>query len=530
MSYEEMYDIYRYEGKRYFHEIFPLHLAKAKREKDTIQWATAHRYRSWDFDSMEMALKSLDTAVSIIKQYKTIDQTTLDSTMASIHYARSAVFHYNDLDEKVVQELLKSLHLSKRSNRIGLMVNTLCHLAYLKAAYGEEIEGIQLQRKTLEFVRKRHKHPEYESLYLECTFNLGYCYLFAAKLDSAGTYINKSIELADELGDKFYNPEDLAVLKAQLDYYEDNFEKARDSLTKYAKMESGTTKADRYYYLGMIEGKLGHNPEKMEYFSSIDSIMKAFNYPLIDNINEVYQFLLKDAIIQRNEQKEREYLDILVHYDSLLTRTQNRLEEITLKELDVPLQEEETSILHGVISSKNKLIQLFYFLLALSLFGLSSYYLKYKSTKNRLVYAMNHPVKVNTRNDSDLSAPPVKEIEKSVLQSILEKLDQWESQKKFLNHAVSQQSLAKNLGTNSAYLSQAINHHKGQNFASYLKDLRITYAINNLKENPILANTYSMVQIAEMYGFNSITVFNKALKSKIGVTPGAFLRELSKAS
>ncbi|GLU45104.1 AraC family transcriptional regulator [Allomuricauda sp. NBRC 101325] len=93
------------------------------------------------------------------------------------------------------------------------------------------------------------------------------------------------------------------------------------------------------------------------------------------------------------------------------------------------------------------------------------------------------------------------------------------------NH-ITQQSLAKKLNTNSAYLSKAINVYKRQNFASYLREVRINYAIANLKQNPEILQTKSMIQIAEMYGFNSLSVFTKSFKSKTGITPGVFFKKL----
>jgi len=117
-------------------------------------------------------------------------------------------------------------------------------------------------------------------------------------------------------------------------------------------------------------------------------------------------------------------------------------------------------------------------------------------------------------------------LDEEIVAKVLRNLKDWEEQKGFLDSNLTQQTLAKELNTNSAYLSQVINVHKKQNFASYLKDLRITYAINDLKSNPGIVQTKSMVQIAEMYGFNTVGVFSKAFKDKIGVTPEVFFKRI----
>lgn len=119
-----------------------------------------------------------------------------------------------------------------------------------------------------------------------------------------------------------------------------------------------------------------------------------------------------------------------------------------------------------------------------------------------------------------------RKVKKELLGEILEKLSSWEDQNGFLDSKITLDSLAKQLNTNSSYLSKAINTHKNKNFASYLKDTRISYAINHLKENPEVIKTKSMIQIAEMYGFNSLSVFTKSFKNKAGVTPGVFFKKI----
>ncbi len=117
-------------------------------------------------------------------------------------------------------------------------------------------------------------------------------------------------------------------------------------------------------------------------------------------------------------------------------------------------------------------------------------------------------------------------VKSELLEEILEKLTFWEEQNRFLDNKTSLHILAKKLNTNSSYLSKVINTYKNKNFASYLKDIRITYAINHLKENPEIVKTKSMIQIAEMYGFNSLNVFTKSFKNKTGVTPGVFFKRI----
>lgn len=532
LSYEDIKTIWLDDNQKYLNEFFDIHKAKAIKEGNIVEWAHAYRYKASSLRySNKDCFKTLDTAVTIAKKLKKVNRTEYDRFLIYAHWSRGAISFYLNMDEKATDSFIKCFRLAKKMNELDMMIASLNILAYLKAAYGQESEGIELQQNTLKFIKKnRLKIPDYKFLRFEGIWNLAYCYAFIRNVDSARFYIDQSIPLINQGNDMSFIHEDLVVLEAQIDYYQGNIVQAKDTLLKYAKIDTGTTKADRLYYLGMIEGKFGNPNDKAHYFQSIDSIMNALDYPLVDNINEVYQFLLKGAIADRDENKEKEYLNRLIYYDSLLVKTQNRLEEITLKEFDLPMQEEEVSLLSSMVSTKDKWLQMFYVLCAVLLFGMSGYYLKYRNTKKRLEFVMANPISVEVPYLPRQSPGCKKGVDEEVQLEILEKLAQWEAEEAFLDHVVNQHSLAKDLGTNSAYLSHTINCHKGQNFASYLKDLRITHAINHLKENPDMANSHSMVQIAEMFGFNSISVFNKALKAKIGVTPGAFLKKLSKSA
>ena len=121
-------------------------------------------------------------------------------------------------------------------------------------------------------------------------------------------------------------------------------------------------------------------------------------------------------------------------------------------------------------------------------------------------------------------------IDDSVVKSTLLKLEQWELQHGYLDNTIDQNKLANIVETNSTYLSKIVNVYKNQNFSNYLKDLRISYAINFIKENPDLVKTHSLIQLAEQFGFNSIDVFVRAFKAKAGMTPASFFKHLKKSN
>jgi len=419
--------------------------------------------------------------------------------------------------------LFKVLITQKKTNNKDLTIRTLSILASIKAEFGQESEAILLQKRTLRFLEEnRDELIEYDDLKLDILSRTARCYAYNMEIDSAHAYANQALEISKGLN-RVSIVSGLKVLKAQLEYYAGDIVKAKKVLEYYVKDEKGTSKADTQFYLGMIEGKLGNLNGKKKYFESYDSIMKKFNYPLYDNSNEVYQFLLKEAVNDGNTALADHYLNRVVYYDSLLLITQKNLREITLKKFDLPMQEEEKELLGNIISSKSKWLTWLYVMCGCMLIGLTAYFIKYKRTKNRLARLMGGNL---TLEKTDVSKETKEQLDEETVAKVLQNLQIWEQRKGFLENSLTQQSLAKELNTNSSYLSKVINVHKSKNFASYLKDIRITYAINDLKENPKIVKTKSMIQIAEMYGFNSISVFTKCFKDKTGVTPGVFFKRI----
>ncbi|WP_318344887.1 helix-turn-helix domain-containing protein [Flagellimonas baculiformis] len=526
MDYKEMYDLLVSSEDSLFNaKVFHAYARKAKSGKDTLELAKALRLRSYDLGISD-GLKSIDSAISVANSIQKRKTKEYDDFMALTYYTKANILYSNYDDEKAVEAFIQCFNFSKKINHYDLMIRTLAILANIKAEFGQESEAILLQRRNMEFLEERKNEVlDYKEVHLENLCCMARCFAFNEDTDSATVYINKGLQLAMEEKEKPIINE-LRILEAQINYYEGRLLKARDTLEKYVREESGTSKADIQFYLGMIEGKLGNTENKRRYFESYDSIMGRFDCPLYDNSNEVYQFLLKEAINNNEKQLVDRYLDRLVYYDSLLLKTQKNLREITLKKFDLPMQEEEKQLLGNIISTKNTWLTWLYVISGVMLIGLAAYYIKYTTTKKKLNHAMSHSILLESEGYEGSTQVLENKLDEETADMVLKNLKIWEEQQGFLDNALTQQSLAKKLNTNSSYLSKVVNTYKGQNFANYLKDLRITHAVNHLKENPEIVKTKSMIQIAEMYGFNSVGVFSTAFKNKIGVTPGVFFKQL----
>lgn len=81
-------------------------------------------------------------------------------------------------------------------------------------------------------------------------------------------------------------------------------------------------------------------------------------------------------------------------------------------------------------------------------------------------------------------------------------------------------SLAKILGTNRTYLSEAINQHYNLNYSNLMSSIRIDAAREMLSSYEY--DHYSIQGIATHVGFKSVSAFNASFKKITGITPSYF--------
>ena len=123
----------------------------------------------------------------------------------------------------------------------------------------------------------------------------------------------------------------------------------------------------------------------------------------------------------------------------------------------------------------------------------------------------------------ELSRKP--DISQEVVDKVLEQLDKFEKERKFLDNKMTLSKLAVILDVNSKYLSQIIAHFKGKGVVEYLNDLRIDYILDQMQKDRKLLH-YSNRSLASEARFNSERTFYNAFRSRTGITPAFFLEQL----
>ncbi|EDM42920.1 helix-turn-helix, AraC type [unidentified eubacterium SCB49] len=113
--------------------------------------------------------------------------------------------------------------------------------------------------------------------------------------------------------------------------------------------------------------------------------------------------------------------------------------------------------------------------------------------------------------------------------AILERLEVFENSTNFTNPKMSLTLIAKQLKTNTKYISEIIRTHKNKNFNTYINELRINYIIKLMQEEPQYLN-YKVSYLAEKSGFSSHSAFTVVFKSITKITPKQFVTFLKKSN
>jgi tetratricopeptide (TPR) repeat protein len=109
---------------------------------------------------------------------------------------------------------------------------------------------------------------------------------------------------------------------------------------------------------------------------------------------------------------------------------------------------------------------------------------------------------------------------------IIERLKSLEKTNFFIAQDCNLYNTAKQIDTNTTYLSKTLNTYKKQSFNQYLNELRIRYILIQLKENTKL-RAYTLKAISTEVGYKSINTFTKAFKAHTGLTPSYYIKQLA---
>ncbi|MGZ0014596.1 helix-turn-helix domain-containing protein [Yeosuana sp. AK3] len=496
------------------------HLKKAKNENNHLEIARAY----YSFITWENLNKDLAYCDSIIDITKNSDYRAYPTN----GYLLKAQLYYKNSDfVKALDNYIIANDWAIKKQFEPLQIESVLGIAAIKNVWGQHEEALGMYRSNyFEIIQSPNYMDDLYFEYIELARNFSLSLIRNNEPDSALFIVKNAMKNAHEAQDliSYY---DLGKVHATANFYLKKYPNTLDSLLKFSPKYSDIVLADSYYMMAKIYQYKNNHLLAEKYFKKIDSIHQSLGDPFPE-LKDVYNELYKYSKKRGENEKQLYYLNQLLAVDSILDLNYNSVNEKMRLDYDIPQFKKVKANLTRKLAMKEQQLWL-YIVLSILIISilLFIYFKRQQKLKGRLHKLLQTDVIENTEvifKDTKTSSI---EMSKDTINDILEQLSSFEKSKGYLSKDITLHSLAKEFNTNSSYLSSIINQVKQINFATYLKNMRIINAINEIKKNRELLK-YSMNGLADEFGFSTAESFSKAFREKTGVKPSYFLDELRK--
>ncbi|MCT3728502.1 helix-turn-helix domain-containing protein [Elizabethkingia anophelis] len=490
--------------------------------------------------------------VSYIDSIKT---TMKDNNVNNLSYGyfKCGDIYYNTRDyRRSLSSYLSALEYAKKSEdkkSVVLIKNAIGDIKYTTNDYEE---ALNIFRQNYDYIKTKEKQDP--NNYLSILFSLTNTYNATKKYDSAYMYgnIGKSKCL---LYDKkyYFKMFDLSVHISE--YYLGNYNKSITGLKnniEFFKKNSINNLQVSYMYLSMNYKILNDKDRYLYYFNKLDSLQKVTNHT--DKILiELYEKSLNYYKEIGNKDEQLYLVNRLIDLNKTIYESKYNFSKEIHQKYDTPELIEEKEKLISDLKVRNTLLYwwlgggllllfLFIYLYSINRKKMKLYKLHaqklinirkddqniLKSTiiesENQLPITIDKPSFQKPEQNID-SIESKTQIPTSVKQAIIIKLQNFENEKKFTAQNITLYSLARDFETNRDYLSKMINELKEKNFSQYLNELRINFAIEELKDNRKL-RLKTIAAIASDMGFSNAESFTRAFKYVTGTLPSYYIKAL----
>ena len=513
------------------------YLQKAKTEKNIDKIEEGYVLMHFN-ETLPKALKYLDSLQSITKLSKK------NTYPARVYLLKGNLFFRFDHGKEALDNYILGLKYAKEKGNKRQIAFADISIAYLNNYIGKHSEAAKKLRHYL-FNAPYLSESELSDIHL----NLTSTYLDLEKMDSAQVFINEGL-MTSKSKDNIYRYNEYLSLLGLYQLKQKKYQEAINNLSKckeyFIKTQANALSISyATLYLGKSYAGLGQKEKAVESFIAIDSIFQKTNNTFPE-LREAYSYLIQYFKEKNDKEKQLYYIDRFLKVHEKLDSQFRYIAKELPKQYDVPnLIKEKENIISNLKNRKKAYYLLIGVLMLLLLFVIYLFYRskksekKYRKIAQELLQSVYEKLKIEKSQDSvlnnssssiqpnDIEDKVIRVTSEDIAQEILEELNAFETNELFLQKGITLSSLAKQIRTNSRYLSEVINIYKGKNFATYLNDLRIDYAIRRLA-NDKRFRSYKIPFIAEGLGYNNEQAFAMAFKKRTGTPVSIYLKEIEK--
>ncbi len=479
-----------------------------------------------------------------------------DLKYTGLAYNKLALIYYmeRDLEKSLHYELLAENTLSKTNDLYNLNKSRY-GIGTIYYFVGDYDKALSFFTKTADYYKNQNSYNDLRG-YISSLEYVVKNYIALNRSNDAARYLNILNEEIKKLKKHHLEIENayVSLLKGQKLYsqkqYSSSLEHLQNALPIIKNNDDFVNEHLIYLYLGKNLWELNHDEKAVEQFNKIDLLYTEKKYMDL-NLLEAYTFLIAYHKKTKNASMQLFYTEKLLKANNQLQNEYKNLSKILHTKFETKKLETSRNNLQKELKLeiyRKYIIVGGAFLIIIFLIGCIVYYRnkqkmlrkKYEVfTQQRLFSELNntHIVlseiqyisKINDSNEINYSDANVntKILSDKKIQEILKKLHFFETNQGYLNSGITINSVAKELQTNSRYLSEVINNTKKQNFANYINDLRISFLLKRLDKDKKMRKL-TISALAEEIGFNNSRSFSDAFIKLTGLKPSYYISQIEK--
>lgn len=499
------------------------YLTKAKKDKDNYNIRIGYSLLAGIQNDVQKSMVYIDSMFAITNEKDTKNLVFCYTTKGRVLY-----------NKRFLKEALTSFIVAKRkidgSNEIK-EAEIDYYIASIKNIQGNSQEALTIFLKLKDFYLETGD----TNSYVESLISIADCYFRKNRLQESYQYVQQGKKIVQKVQDSVYNAYfesiDGKILfkKHNYDLAIKKLKKANFMLEEYDPINF----AENSFYIGESYKSKGDLSQAVVFYKTVDEVFVKNNYIYTD-ILEAYDRL----IAYHNKRKD---LKQILYYttqkskaDSLLFSNSKYFSESIFKNVEIKEVENKSK-------SKVKWIIFFSTIIIVILLCILYYVIRLQKNKSnelekeRIEFDKKISEFTLQANESEEKTSVIKrskketnfQLDKTTVKEILKKLEDFEKEKRFIDPKCSLDALAKEIGTNSTYLSRIINEEKKVNFPTYLNNLRIDYLELILASNSKYQK-YSIKALALEIGYNNVQSFSRAFLSRKGVNASTYLEAIAR--
>jgi len=435
--------------------------------------------------------------------------------------------------DKALEPYQMAKDLSEQTGEKIYEIIGLTNISNVRVKLGRDKDALKVYNSTLDLLQQDgyKESPIAKQTRLSTLLGKGKSQTKLGDLDAGMATYQEGVRLAAEYNMNYYQG-DFFVNMGNVLYKKEQYQEAMDYLSDAKKIfdenygETYVNTLIANYYLAQCKVALEKHDEALALLTHNFDVIGT-NYKT-DKVEEMYDLGIAIAEHQGNKDQQLFFLTNRKQISNLKLENQTKSRDL-LFEGDVKELEDDNkqlSLEKNKSVFKKKVAAIIAIGLGiLLLLTLFMYRRKIKINENRFQAIIeglqNASLGVATSQNSP-SESVVKDVQ---AQEILTKLSELEDSEFFIAKDCNLYTTAKLIDTNTTYLSKTLNTVKKQSFNQYLNELRIRYALIQLKENNKF-RAYTIKAISEEVGYKSVNTFIKAFKIITGLSPSYYIKEL----